>query len=123
MEMCAHSLAASRMCWAAAPPHPHPHPLSSWGKTPRPRGFKEWKYTVPVASGSAYLMEGIWLQLGKYLNFKYIHWENKYLQTYVVCKNKTKLLDMILMYLYRAPPFYFILCTIYRFKETMICIA
>lgn len=56
MEMRAHSLAASLMCWAAGP-------LSSW----------EWKYTDPVASGSAYLMEGIWLRLERYLNFKYIH--------------------------------------------------
>lgn len=30
---------------------------SLWGKTPSPHGFKEWKYTGPGASGSAYLME------------------------------------------------------------------
>jgi len=39
MEMCAHSLAASLICWAAGPPVSGvKHPLS-------PHGFKEWKYT------------------------------------------------------------------------------
>lgn len=61
MEMCAHSLAASLMCWAAGPPVPGV-------KHSPPRGFKEWSHTGPVASGSAYLMEGIWLQLESYLN-------------------------------------------------------
>lgn len=63
MEMCAHSLAASLICWAAGPP-------VSGVKHPLLMGLKEWKYTGPVASGSAYLMEGIWLRLERYLNFK-----------------------------------------------------
>lgn len=65
MEMCAHSLAARLMCWAAGSP--------VRGRTHSPRGFKEWKHTDPVASGSACLTEGIWLRLERYLNYKYIH--------------------------------------------------
>lgn len=57
------------------------------GLTPSPHGFKEWKSTGHVASGSAYLMEGIWSRLERYFNFTFIHLENilEYLQTYVVC--------------------------------------
>lgn len=81
MEMCAHSLAASLMCWASGPP-------ASGVKHSPPRGFKEWSHTGPVAFGSAYLMEGIWLQLESYLNI-FIE-KSKYLQTYVVCLEKKK---------------------------------
>lgn len=66
MEMCAHSLAASPTCWTTGPP-------VSGVKHPLLVGLKSGNITGPVASGSAYLMEGIWSQLERYLNFKYIH--------------------------------------------------
>lgn len=66
MEMCAHSLATSLMCWTAGA-------SVSGVKHPLLMGLKSGNITGPVASGSAYLMEGIWLRLERYLNFKYIH--------------------------------------------------
>ena len=47
MEMRAHSLADSLMCWAAGPP-------GSWGITPPSRGLKSGNITGPAASGSAF---------------------------------------------------------------------
>lgn len=66
MEMRAHSLAASLMCWAAGP--------QFLGYNTPLIDLKSGNITGPVASGSAYLMEGIWLWLERYLNIKYIHW-------------------------------------------------
>lgn len=65
MEMCAHSPAASLMCCAAGPP-------VSGVKHRLLMGLKSGNILV-VSSGSAYLMEGIWSELERYLNFKYIH--------------------------------------------------
>lgn len=53
MEMRAHSLAASLMCWAAGP--------QFLGYNTPLIDLKSGNITGPVASGSAYLMEGIWL--------------------------------------------------------------
>lgn len=74
----------------------------------------EWKDYWSCGYSSTYLMEGILLRLGRYLNTS--NWTTF---KRIICKNKCWL---ILMYLYKVPHFYFILCTIYWFEETVICI-
>lgn len=94
-------------------------PSGFWGITPCWWVLKSGKCTAPVASGWAYLMEGIWFWLERYLNLYSLREVIRYLQTCSMLKKKKKkkMLDVILMYLYKVPPFYFILCTIYRFKQ------